>query len=248
LNDRITIAAAQLSPVMENIDSNLREHLMLIRAAAERDVKLIAFPELSITGYLKGQAESLAFMRNDARLDPLREAAARFSMIIIAGAPVRLDTGLHIGALIFHPDGTVSVYTKQHLHTGEEKYFTPNPEHNPVIELCGERISLAICADIANPVHAQNACGSGCTIYIAGIFYTKNIMDSAYKLLPEYAKTHGMNVLMANSCGFTCGYKAGGKSAFWTSDGILLKAAGSEHAGLVVVRKGHDSIWRGVNV
>lgn len=248
MNHTVTIAAAQISPVIENVESNLREHLMLIRAAAVHGVKLIAFPELSLTGYLKGQAEGLAFTQNDSRLDPLREAAARFNMIVIAGAPVIMASVLHIGALVFYPGGTASVYTKQNLHTGEEKYFTPCLQHNPVIELNGERISLAICADITNPMHAKNAFDAGSSIYIAGIFYTKNIMDSAYDLLGGYAKTHKMNVLMSNSCGYTCGYNAGGKSAFWTSNGALLVNAGSEHAGLVVVRKDEDSVWYGVNV
>ena len=228
------IAAAQMSPKAGDIMYNLHEHYRLIGLAAENGVKLIAFPEMSITGYIRESAESLALTETDPRIDKLRNLAAENDIIIIAGAPIKTDSALHIGSFILFPDGSLSIYTKQFLHAGEEEFFTPCLTNNPMINVENERISLAICADITNPIHPENAHKSHCTIYIASIFYTPGAMAEAFDLLSNYAKTYAMNVLMANFCGETWGKKAGGKSALWSSEGRFIAGLDDASSGLVI--------------
>ena len=56
---------------------------------------------------------------------PLRELAQELRLTAVVGMPVRLapQAGVLIGALVLGADGSVGVYTKQHLHPGEELAF-----------------------------------------------------------------------------------------------------------------------------
>ncbi len=231
------IAVAQIRPVDRDIDQNLKAHYKLVEAAARHGAGLIAFPEMSVTGYVREEAKELSFTENDPRLNNLRELACQFNIIIIAGAPVKLDSGLYIGSVIIFPDNTVSIYTKQFLHSGEEEYFSSSFSYNPVIELQDERIGLAICADINNPEHARNASRAQCSIYLAGIFFSKPAMAEAHSLLSGYAEKHSMAVLMSNFCGESWGLEAGGKSALWSEEGSLIAEMNISAAGILLARK-----------
>jgi predicted amidohydrolase len=205
------IAAAQTKPQRFDINSNLLDHYKMIDLTADNDARLIIFPEMSLTGYEREKASEMAFSVDDSRLAELTKMAAEKNMIIIAGAPLRIENRLYIGAFILKPDQSVSVYTKQFLHDGEELYFKSSLDFNPVIELNSERLCLAICADISNPIHAENAHKSGATIYMSGIFYTPKGIPEAYQTLSGYAKKYSMNILMSNFAGQSWDLESGRK-------------------------------------
>lgn len=239
-----TIAAAQIISKDEDINENLNTHYSLIRLAANKGVNLIAFPEMSITGYVRESGKNLSFTANDPRLDKLRELAVENNMIIIAGAPIDMNSELYIGSFLLYPNNTVSIYTKQFLHSGEDDFYSSSFDYNPVIHLDNERISLAICADISNPSHAQNAYMVNSTLYIASIFFTPSGISEAYNSLSNDARKYSMNVLMSNYCGKSWGLESGGKSGFWTKSGDLIAGAGNKSSGLLIVEKRND-IWNG---
>lgn len=238
------LAAAQTKPTRGDIKENLLDHYRLIELAADHGANLIAFSELSITGYERETAESLSFSKDDAKLDGLKKLAVERNIIIIAGAPVKINAALFIGEFIIRPDNTVSLYTKQFLHTGEEEYYTSSFDYNPVIELNNEKMSLAICADITNSQHPENAGKAGSTVYISSIFFSPEGITGGHKLLKIYARKHGMNVLMANYCGEAWGSPAGGRSAFWNNEGELIAKMDGSNSGLLLVEK-HNNGWTG---
>ncbi len=229
------IAATQTKPSDGNIEANIADHLHYIGLAAKHGVQLIVFPEMSLTGYERELAGQLAFTVEDPRLNVLKEMAVLHNMVIIAGAPVAIGQQLHIGAFAFLPDNTTTLYTKQFLHPGEEIAFTPNSNFDSVIHLGDEKISLAICADITQPVHAANAAKNRTTLYVASLFYTPGGIAEAYQQLGGYAQKHSMNILMANYSGVSYGLPSAGQSAFWDKQGTLMGAAGNEDACLLIV-------------
>ena len=95
------IAVAQTCPVPGDVQANVREHIRLARHAASEGAQIVVFPELSFIGYELALAESLAFSEDDPRLSPLLDLAASQGTILVVGAPVRVGSCLHIGAL--HP-------------------------------------------------------------------------------------------------------------------------------------------------
>lgn len=239
------LAAAQTQPKRGDIQANLADHCHLTELASKNGARLIVFPEMSISGYERERAKSLAFTENDSRLDELRQLAAERQIIIVAGAPVLLRKKLFIGAFILKPDRSVAIYTKQFLHAGEEFFFSSSSYNNPVIKLGRERCSVAICADIDSPAHPENAKKAGATVYLSSLFFTPDGIPTAYKTLSAYARTYGMNALMANFCGQSWdNCTSGGNSAFWDNRGKLIARMNSHDPGLLVIEK-IDDHWFG---
>lgn len=156
----IMLAAAQTTAAKGNISLNIRQHMKLIETAAEKCARLVHFPELSLTGYEPELAKELSFDLCDPRLKPLQKIASIKNIIVIVGAPLRTDSGIQIASFILYPDGSQEVYTKHHLHPGEEIFFIPGSD-NPQLKLGKLNASLAICADITHKSHIQCASTSG---------------------------------------------------------------------------------------
>jgi predicted amidohydrolase len=237
------LAAAQTKPTRGDIDSNLLDHYRLIELAVQNGAQLIAFPEMSITGYERENAEKLAFKKDDSRLDHLKKLASENNMIIIAGAPIQVESQLFIGEFVIAPDNSVSIYTKQFLHEGEEEFFQSSFNYNPMITIEEQKISFAICADIDNPLHPENACKRATDIYIASIFFTPNGIPNAYRDLQSYAEKHKMNVLMSNFSGESWGYPSAGQSAFWNNKGELVGQMNDSDSGLLLIENQNDN-WK----
>jgi len=238
------LASAQTKPKRGDIQANLLDHYHLIKIAADNGADLIVFPEMSITGYEREKADKYIFSPNDARLDTLIELANDNKIVIIAGAPIEINSNLFIGEFIIQPDNPVMIYTKQFLHMGEDEYFKSSFDYNPIIEIGDERISMAICADIDNPLHPENVHKVNSSIYIASIFFSPNGIPSAHQTLKNYAKQYSMDVLMSNFCGEAWGQPSGGRSACWTKNGSLVAEMNESDAGLLIVEK-NKNVWTG---
>lgn len=238
------LAAAQTKPNRGDIDANLLDHYRLVKLASANGAQLIVFPELSITGYEREDAARLAFTENDTRLDHLKKLASENNITIIAGAPIRIESNLLLGEFCITPNDFVSIYTKQFLHTGEEVYYQPSFDYNPMLEIGNEKISCAICADIDNPLHPENASKNDSSTYIASIFFSPNGIPQAHQSLQSYASRYQMNVLMANFGGDSYGSPSGGRSAFWNNKGELIAQMGDSGSGLLIVEHKNSS-WVG---
>lgn len=235
------LAAAQTKPKRGDIESNLLDHYRLVELAAENGAHLIAFPELSITGYERENAAGLTFTKEDSRINYLKELAVKNNIIIIAGAPIQVETEMFIGEFVISPDNSVSIYTKQFLHEGEDEFFQSSFNYNPMITIENQNISFAICADIDNPKHPENAKNRDTDIYIASIFFSPNGIPNAYRDLQNYAENHKMNVLMSNFSGESWGSPSAGQSAFWNNKGELVGQMKDSDSGLLLVEKQNDN-------
>jgi predicted amidohydrolase len=254
-----SIAAAQTIPARGDVGANLEQHVRLIRLAATEGARLLAFPELSLTGYELDLAAELAFSESDPRLAPLVEEAFSSAMTLIAGAPVRIGSRLHIGAFILSPDRAVGLYTKQRLGAfpesasrdgtvppAEATVFHPG-ERNPLIRLGGDTAAVAICADAGRPSHPREAAERGANIYLASMFVIPSEFETEVSNLGTYAARHGMAVAFANYGGPSGGLASAGRSAIWSESGELLVRLGATGAGIAVAVEG-DGGWRGRTV
>ncbi len=242
----LTIAAAQACSVRGDVVANLEEHCELAARAGEKGGQIVIYPELSLTGYELDLAEELAFTESDARLEPLREAAAQRDAILIAGGPVRLATGLHIGAFVFFSDGRSDIYTKHHLYGGEHRYFQAG-DRNPLLDLHGEKVALAICADTSHPIHPQKAADRGASIYTAGVWFSPDGFGDSAERMRGYAKQHEMVTVLANSGGPATAFDTAGNSSIWSERGELIARVEGPGRGLAVASRRHDG-WHGESV
>ncbi|TDV67526.1 carbon-nitrogen hydrolase family protein [Pseudomonas sp. LP_7_YM] len=236
-------AVAQSSSMAGDIEGNVQRHLHFMEIAAGRGANFLMFPELSLTGYEPTLAGNLAFSACDPRLQPMRDMARELKMVTVAGAPIRSSTPgqVLIAALVFQADGGLDLYYKQHLHSGEESVFGAGTGGAPV-DIAGERLALAVCADFAQVAHAKKAAEAGSTIYAASVLISGAGYAHDSALLSGYARTHRMSVLMANYAGSTGGWLSGGRSALWDEDGEMVAQISGAGEELLLVRRS-DAAW-----
>lgn len=241
----LTIAAAQSIAIAGDLQANIVRHQAFIRTAADQGVQLLVFPELSLTGYEPDLAATLAVSPQTPLLQPLRDLAREVGVTAVVGMPIRLSPSgpVLIGALVLAADGSLRVYSKQHLHAGEERAFAPGVGGEHLV-FADDVVALAVCADFCHASHARAAAESGAGIYAAGVLISEKGYAPDTALLQGYAAEHSMLVLMANHGGPTGGWVSAGRSAVWTAEGSLLVAAEGTGDLLVMARR-TAGVWRG---
>lgn len=240
------VATAQSASLPGDVVGNVANHLRFAAAAAKWNVQLLVFPELSLIGYELSLARANVVDPECASVEPLRRFAGENGLTIVAGAPLAGRDVLHIGAIVFGADGSISTYTKQHVHSSEQHVFTSGPGGGP-LQIGSARVALSICADATHPEHAAAAAANGAGIYAVGAMIVVPDYTRKSGLLQRYATDHRMAVLLANYAGSSGGDVSAGKSAFWSEDGQpVVTSAGNEEE-LLVLRK-QAAGWSGTVV
>lgn len=229
------VAAVQTKPFALDTDKNIIAHCNFIRKAADHSVNLIVFPEMSLTGYERESARQLSFSADDERLQELKHLATNLNIAIVASAPIAVNDQLYIGAFLLRPYKPHLIYLKENLHSGEESFFSPGKNNFTHYDLNGDRVSLSICSDIANPNHVALAASKGTTLYAASIFYTPTGINEGYRQLKTAAQKHSMNVLMSNFGGRSYVYESAGRSAYWDKSGNLIATLPENTEGLLII-------------
>lgn len=239
---KFKLAVAQMPSIKGNVDINITSHLEAISKAGEKNVSLLIFPELSLTGYEPELALSLAFSSNDSRLLELIEAAKKYNMFLAIGAPLKSNSLPYIGTIIISPEGKTTTYAKMNLHPGEKSYFSSGNNYC-FIEIADKKVAIAICADTNNSQHAKYCANNGADIYVAGVLITEGGYFADTQVLKSHAENYGMLVAMANHNSPTGNWKPIGKSAIWDSSGLLAVASETVKSLIIV----EDSISGWIN-
>lgn len=228
------ISLAQIKPSKGNLTKNIQDHLSIIQRAVESGTDLIAFPELSLTGYEPTLAETLAREANDPIFNPFQNLADQNKVSIAVGMPLKTQKGIVIGMLIFQPDTTRTLYAKQILHEDELPYFVAG-EKQVLINIKDERIAFGICYEALQRPHFLNAKAAGATIYLASVAKPKLGISKAYPYFSKIAAEFSMPVLMVNSVGFCDNFMAVGQTVAWNTTGALINQLDAHRPGILLI-------------
>ncbi|MGZ8551977.1 MAG: carbon-nitrogen hydrolase family protein [Chitinophagaceae bacterium] len=228
------ICVAQTRPFRGDVQNNIKAHEKLISMAVSTGADIIVFPELSLTGYEPGLAESLATDQDDKIFDSLQEISDTNKISIAVGMPVKSSSGILITMIIFQPHQPRLTYSKQYLHEDEFPYFI-NGEGQVFLTMENLKIAPAICYESLLPEHSANASKNGTTIYIASVAKSASGVEKAFKHFPEVANKYAMTVLMANAVGPCDNFESAGKTSIWNSKGILLGQLNDSNEGILII-------------
>ena len=214
------VAAAQIRPRRGNINDNIDIHLGAITKAGDLKANLIAFPELSLSGYEPTLAESLAMEINDDRLDVFQQRADLLNIVIVLGLPLRSGAAIQIGLLVFQPFQSRQSYVKQYLHVDELPYFSAG-HRQLIIEVGKTKIAPAICYESMLHKHALQAKEEKADIYLALVAKDQAGIDRGEDHYPKIAREMALPVVMVNCVGPGEGFTGAGQSACWNDAGHL---------------------------
>lgn len=167
MSDALSIALAQINPVVGDVAGNI-QRIRDARAKAARDgAQLVVFPELTVSGY---PPEDLVLKA--AFLDAVEDAVEALAQdtadngpALLVGAPWRVDGKVHNAVLLLDHGKVTATRLKHHLPNygvfDEARVFVPGPVPGP-IQFRGIRLGVLICEDMwyADVAETLAECGA----------------------------------------------------------------------------------------
>jgi len=254
---QMRIVLGQINSTVGDLPGNVRLMVDAARRAAARKASIIAFPELSLTGYPpRDLVEKESFLVRTAQsLDELAAATADLDLAIIAGyvSRSRLTTGkqavnsaavIHRGKIIFKQDKmllpTYDVFD-------EGRYFLP-ADRQTICVLDGVRIAVTICEDAWNdkqfwerplyqrdPVQELAESGAQILISINASPYHMGKRELRRELFQAIAQRYKIPVAYVNQVGGNDHLVFDGSSFAMDAQGNVIASAASFAEDLVMV-------------
>jgi NAD+ synthase (glutamine-hydrolysing) len=203
---RLRIALAQINPVVGDLTGNARKIVSYIKKARRKKADIIAFPELTVTGYPPEDLLLKPHFIQDNR-DVLHSVVAETeNMTAVIGFVDRND-GIYNAAAVISNKNIIDVYHKKHLPNygvfDEQRYFRAGGVF-PVYNFAGINIGVNICEDIwhrKSPVIAQAMNGADIIINInASPYHAGKVLDRQERV-SSLASTCGVIIAYVNTVG-----------------------------------------------
>lgn len=118
------VAAAIPTVRVADLAYNCQHIADMVHRAAEKGVRVVAFPELSLTGYTCGDLFSQSILRQEVEkyLGRLVAATADCPTVVVVGMPVSLENHLYNCAVVFSGGKIHGVVPKTYLPNYDEFY------------------------------------------------------------------------------------------------------------------------------
>ena len=242
---QLRVALAQIDVTVGDLPGNTESVVSWCKEAAARGAHLVAFPEMTLTGY---PPEDLVFRESfrDASVAALHDLAARLDaagladLVVVVGYLDR-DQGPRNAAAALHGGRVVATYFKHHLPNygvfDEARYFVPGDRFT-VVRLHGVDIAITVCEDLwqdGGPFAVAGAAGVDLVVNINGSPYERNKDDVRLPLARRRAREAGAPIAYVNMVGGQDELVFDGDSLVVQSDGTLLARAPQWEETLLVV-------------
>ena len=226
---QLRVALAQVDTTVGDLDGNAELVLRWARHAAAQGAHLVAFPEMTLTGY---PAEDLVLRRSfgEASCRLLTDLAGKLAaeglgeLGVVVGY-LDVDGAPRNAAALLHDGRVVVRYFKHHLPNygvvDEARYYGRGDTF-PVVRLRGVDVALCICEDLwqdGGPVAAAAAAGVDLLVCINGSPYERDKDDTRCELVRRRAREAGAPLAYVNLVG-------GQDELVFDGDSIVVDAAG----------------------
>ncbi len=239
----LRVALAQLNPTVGDLDGNLALLAATYDRAEAAGCDIVAFPELSVTGY---PPEDLVLKPGfvDDNVEALAKLAARTRRCTAIVGFVDQDRDLYNAAAVCANGELLGTYHKRLLPNtavfDEQRYFTPGYGSDP-LELYlvgGVKVGVSICEDIwspSGPLAEQAAAGAELNININGSPFSAGKGELRERMLATRAADSHSAVVYVNQVGGQDELVFDGGSLVFDHEGALLARAAQFAEDLMVV-------------
>ena len=236
---KTNIACMQMDCSLGQPRVNLSKILQWTRAAAERDVKLIAFPECALTGYaFESLEEGIQFAENlDGPSSQAIAEACRETGVYVAAGFIESDSGeFYNSVMLVGPEGVVGSYRKVHLpFIGIDRFLSPGDRPLQVFELPFGKVGLNICYDISFPEAARVLKLMGAELIVLATNWPPGAWRSPEFVVNTRALENHLFYAAVNRVGEERGWQFIGRSKVADCNGDTVAEASAEAEELLVV-------------
>lgn len=245
----LRVALAQVNPTVGDLEGNAQLILENVERAREAGADLVAFPELTLTGY---PPEDLllkpTFVKDN--LERLGRIADRVRGITAVVGFVDAAADLYNAAAVIHDGEVASVYHKVYLPNygvfDEDRYFRRGTEQ-PLFVVAGVTVGLSICEDIwypTGPAAVQAQAGAEVLVNINASPYHAGKREHRERMLATRAVDSGAVVCYVNAVGGQDELIFDGASLVVEPTGRILARGRQFEEDLVVAYLDAEAIFR----
>ena len=221
----MNIALVSLDQVWENKTANLMLCEQYIKNAAQKNVELIVFPEMTLTGF-STDIQSIAENEDDSyTIKSFQNLAKKYSVAILFGVVIEdKEKALNKSFFINSEGKILSQYSKIHPFSfaGEDKYYNPGSTLS-VLDFNEHRIGLTICYDLRFP-ELYSALSKECDIIFNIANWPKKRVDHWNTLLKARAIENQVFIAGINRIGIDGnGLEYEESSHIYNANGELLE-------------------------
>jgi len=241
--NNMRLALAQIDTVVGGVDHNLRAVREFLGKAREAKADLVAFPEMTLTGYpLLDLVFRESLLKDQRRA--LEEAAAETSGLTAVIGFIDVDAGQRTREgrpVIYNAagvvrDGQLIAVHRKILLPGydvffEGRYFTPGTEAT-LVDVAGQKVGVQVCEDLWDTHDAQKvtrrqaSAGARLIVNISASPFHVGKGQTRRELLARHVQQSRIPIAYVNQVGGEDGYEGelvfDGESLVLGADGSLL--------------------------
>ncbi len=248
----LTIALGQISSKVGDKYQNLETIRKKTTQARRQGADLIAFPELSLTGYVvRDRAYELAEpIPTGVSVQEIERIAQKQKVHIIFGMiekSQKASAVLHNTAVLVGPEGYIGKYQKMYLPTHsvfeEKRYFRPGYQTS-VFETKLGKLGMLICYDIYFPEVTRLLCLKGAQLLIC-ISASPSVRRGFFETLTAArAIENTAFVAFVNLAGIQDGLQFWGGSRIIAPSGSVISQAKYDEDDLITAKISYSDLTR----
>jgi len=243
------VALAQINATVGDLEGNSARIVRYVEQARALGADLVAFPELSLTGY---PPEDLLLKPSfiQSNVEAMKRVVEASQGIAVVVGFVDADSDIHNAAAVGYDGRLVDVYRKIYLPTysvfDEERYFGRG-DSCPVFTIGGAGVGVNICEDIwyaVGPTEVQRSAGAYLIVNISASPYGIGKREQRERMLSTRATDNELFVAYVNLVGGQDELVFDGGSVVFDPQGGLVARARQFEEELLVADLEVDSVFR----
>lgn len=243
-------ALVQMRCEKADLEQNLAGHFAVLEEARRREVDIVAFPEMSLTGYADPTRSPQAVLELDGpQVKRFLEYTRGGAFTALAGLIEANPAGKPFITQIAARDGRLlGFYRKRTIVDEETLWFSPG-EEAPVFSHSGLTFGIAICADIKNEAVFAACARQGARVVfevaapgLYGKQATRNWRSGfewwrgeCFTYLADWARKYGIWIPVATQAGRTCDEDFPGGGYLFSPQGECAAATPGWEPGVLYV-------------
>lgn len=206
----IRIAAASANIRLADCTYNGKQIRDIIDRAEEDKIRLLVFPELSLTGYTCGDLFYQDTLLNQAKeeVNQIKDYTDDKEVIVVLGFPYECDGVLYNTSAVIQRGKLLGLVAKTNIDSHEARYFSRGPEIAVKVDFMGEEVYFGskllfecknmpdFIFEVGIGINWIKQCSSKATV-IANISASEEVIGRA-----DYRRQY----VESQSMGLTCGY------------------------------------------
>jgi len=236
----VMVSAVQICPRLLSKSDNLEKTLRMVETAARNGARLIALPELTLTGYIfnsLAEAMPVAETVPGPSTEELAHKCAELDVYTVIGLLERDADSVYNTAVLLGPKGIIGKYRKTHLpYCGVDRFVSKGDIEYTVYDTEVGRVGMQICYDLQHPEGSRVLTLKGVQILVNIANWPTGVEFMPDFVIPTRVIENRIHLLACDRVGLERGTRFIGSSMIIDADSKPLVRASKDEEEIIYAK------------